>query len=123
MIAQPPRRADHDVSARGKLALFATRIHAADAGNDARTRILIEPREFAMHLQGEFPRWRDDQCKRCGSPLESLGTAQKILGNCQPIRDGFARAGLRRNKKVAVGSGVRQHGCLDRSRLVVVALR
>src|SRR5258707_1057656 len=36
MIAQPPRRADHDVRAGGEFALLAARIHAADAGNHAR---------------------------------------------------------------------------------------
>jgi hypothetical protein len=90
VIAQPPRRADHDVSARGKLALFAARIHAADAGNHARIGMLIEPGEFALDLQGEFARWRDDQGKRCGGSLEPLGTPQKILCNRQPIGDGFA---------------------------------
>jgi hypothetical protein len=30
---------------------------------------------------------------------------------------------LRRNKKVAVDSGVRQHGSLDRGRRIVIALR
>ena len=61
VIAQPSRRADHNVSALGKLALFAARIHAADAGDDAPIRILIKPCKFAMDLQGEFARWRDDQ--------------------------------------------------------------
>ena len=43
---------------------------------------------------------------------------------CLPgVRDGFARAGLRRNKQVAVGSCVREHGGLDRRRRIVVALR
>ena len=51
MIAQPPRRADHDVGARGELALLAARIHAADAGDHARIGIVIEPGEFAMDLQ------------------------------------------------------------------------
>ena len=90
MIAQPPRRAEHDVSAGGKLALFAARIHATDAGNHARIGILIEPGEFALHLQGKLPRWRDDQGKRCGGPFEPLGTPNKILRNRQPIGDGFA---------------------------------
>ena len=51
MIAQPPRRADHDVRAGGQFALLAARIHAADAGNHARIGVLIEPGEFAMDLQ------------------------------------------------------------------------
>ena len=43
MIAEPAGRTDHDMRARGQLALLAARIHAADAGNHARIRILIEP--------------------------------------------------------------------------------
>ncbi len=111
------------MGACGKLALFAARIHAADAGNDARIGILIEPRQFALHLQGKFPRWRDDQGEGCCSPLEPLGTIKKLFCDGQPIGDGFARAGLRRNQQVAVGSGVRRHGGLDRRRRIVVALR
>ena len=61
MIAEPPRRADHDMRARGQLALLAARVHAADAGNDARIGMLIEPGEFAMDLKREFARRRDDQ--------------------------------------------------------------
>ena len=37
MIAQPARRADDDMRARGQLALLAARVHAADAGDDARS--------------------------------------------------------------------------------------
>src|SRR5262245_10183636 len=94
VIAQSAGRPDCDVSARGKLALCPARVHAADAGDDAPIRILIKPCEFAMDLQGEFARWRDDQGKRCGSPLKQLDAAQKILCNCQPVSDGLARAGL-----------------------------
>ena len=90
MIAQPARRSDHDVGAFRKLALFAARIHAADAGNDAPIGIAIEPGEFAMNLQGKFPRWRDDQGKRSGSPLKPLGAAKQILCDGQPVGDGFA---------------------------------
>ena len=78
MIAQPSRRADHDVRARGQLALLAARIHAADAGNDARIGILIEPGEFAMDLKRQFARRRDDQGQRCCGPLEPLGTVEQI---------------------------------------------
>ena len=110
------------MSARGKLALLAAGIHAADAGDDAPIRILIKPCEFAMDLQGEFARWRDDQGKRCGSPLEPLGPAQKIPCNRQPVGDGLARAGLSRNEKVAFDGFVRKHGDLNRGRPVVAAL-
>jgi hypothetical protein len=122
VIAQSAGRPDYDVSARGKLALFAARIHAADAGDDAPTRILIKPCEFSMDLQCEFACWRDDQGKRCGSSLKPLHPAQKILCNCQPVSDGLARAGLGRNQKVAVDSFVRKHGDLNRRRPIVAAL-
>ena len=114
VIAQSAGRPDYDVSACGKLALFAARIHAADAGDDAPIRILIKPCEFA--------RWRDDQGKRCGSPLEPLGPAQKIPCNRQPVGDGLARTGLGRNEKVAFDGFVRKHGDLNRGRPIVAAL-
>ena len=123
MIAQPARRADHDMSARGELALLAARVHAADAGNHARIGILIKPCEFALHLQRKFARRRDDQRQRCGGPREPLGAAEKIPGNGQAVSDGFAGAGLRRNQQVAVKRRRRKHGGLNGRELIVVALR
>src|ERR1700730_10978439 len=96
---------------------------AADAGTHARIRILIEPCEFAMDLQGKLARWCDDQGKRCCGPLEPLGIAKKIFCNGQTIGDGFAGAGLRRNQEVAAGGIVREHRGLDRSRPIIVAFR
>src|SRR5215475_5928809 len=122
VIAQSTGRSDYDVSARCKLALFAARIHAADAGNDAPIRMLIKPCEFAMDLQGEFARWRDDQGKRRGSPLKPVDLAQKILCNCQPVSDGLARAGFGRNEKVTVDSFVCKHGDLNRSGPIVATI-
>ena len=84
MVAQPSGRADHDVGARGELALLAARIHAADAGNHARIGILVEPGEFAMHLHRQFARRRDDQRQGRGGPPEPLGTAQQIFASASP---------------------------------------
>jgi hypothetical protein len=86
------------VGARSKLALLATRIHAADAGDDPRVSIVVKPCEFALDLQGEFARRRDDQGKRRGSALEPLGLAEKIPRDCESVGDGLARAGLGRNE-------------------------
>src|SRR3977135_2084674 len=46
VIAQPPGRSDHDMSADAQLALFAARVHATDAGHNARAGVLIEPRQL-----------------------------------------------------------------------------
>jgi hypothetical protein len=65
--------------ASGKLALFAARIQAADTGDDAPIRILIQPCELAMDPQGELTGVRDDQGKRCGIPLEALQAAEQMF--------------------------------------------
>ncbi len=123
MIAQPAGRADHDVGARGEFALFAARIHAADAGNHARIGILIEPGEFAMDLKREFARRRDDQRKRCSGPLEPLRVAEQVFCDRKAVGDGLAGAGLRRNQQVAAGGIVREHRGLHRRQPIIVAFR
>ncbi len=75
-----------------------------------------------MDLQREFARRRDDQGQRRGGRREPLGLAEQILGHGQPIGDGFARAGLGRDEKVAVDGVVGKDGDLNRGRLVVAAL-
>ena len=101
MIAEPPRRADHDMRARGQFALLAARVHAADAGNHARIGMLIEPGEFAMDLKREFAGRRDDQRQRSRGPLEALGAIQQVVRDRQTIGDRLARTGLRRDQQVA----------------------
>ena len=50
MVAEASRRADNNMRAIGQFALLAARVHAADAGDDARAGILIEQGQFALHL-------------------------------------------------------------------------
>ncbi len=123
VIAQPSGRSDHDVGARGKLSLLLARIHAADTGDHARAGMLIEPRQFAMHLQGEFTGRRDNQRKRRGARLETVGVAQKIGRDRQPIGHGLAGPGLRRDQQVLAGGLVGEHRGLHRGGFMVVALR
>ena len=78
MIAQPARRADHDMRARGELALLAPRVHAADAGHDARIGILIQPGQLAVHLQRQLAGRRDDQRQGRRGALEPLGAIEQI---------------------------------------------
>lgn len=86
------------------------------------TRMLIKPCEFAMDLQGELARWRDDQGQRRRSALKPLVPAQKIACNCQPVSDGLARPGLGRNEEIPIDSLFRKHGKLNRGRPIVAAL-
>ena len=123
MIAQPARRADHDVRAGGQFALLTARVHAADAGNHARVRMLIEPGEFAMDLQRQFARRRDDQRQRGGGALEPLGAIQQVVRNRQTVGDSLARTGLRRNQQIAARGVIRKHRCLDLCQPIEVAFR
>ena len=86
MIAQPARRADHDMGAARQFAALAARIHAADAGDDARAGIVIEPAQFALHLQRQFARGRDDQRQRLAGRAHGLGAVQQGLGHRQADR-------------------------------------
>ncbi len=94
MIAQPPGRADDDVRPRLQFALLAARIHAADAGDDPRAGMLIQPGQLALDLQRQLARRRNDQRQRRRGPLEPLGVAQQVRRHREPIGHGLARAGL-----------------------------
>ena len=123
VVAEPAGRADHDVGARGELALLAARVDAADAGNHAGIRMMIEPAEFAMDLQRQFARRRDDQRQGCGGPLEALGVIKQIVRQRQAIGDRLARTGLRRNQQVAAGGIVGQYRGLHLRQPIEVAFR
>ena len=123
MIAEPAGRADHDVGAGGEFALLAARIHAADAGDDARIGMAVEPGQFAMDLQRELARRCHDQRQRCAGLLEPLGIAEQVLRDRQAIGDGLAGAGLRGNQQIAAVGGIRQHGGLHLRQPVEIALR
>src|SRR6266702_994261 len=58
----------------------------------------------------------------CACSFNSLRVIKQIFGHGQPVGEGLARAGLRRNQEVAVGGFVREHGELNGGRTVVVAL-
>jgi len=66
---------------------------------------------------------RDDQGKGGSSPIETCGAAKQILCDSKHKGDGFARAGMRRNQKVAADRRLRKNGGLDSGRLIVAAFR
>ncbi len=121
VIAQPPRRADHDMGAGCQFAALASRVHAADAGDDARAGIAIEPGQFALHLQCQFARGRDHQRQRQAGRAHRAGAFQQGVGNRQAIGDGLARSGLGGDQQIAAfGLGL-QHGGLHGGGVFIIA--
>ena len=123
MIAEPAGRADHDVGARGEFALLAARIHAADAGDDARIGMAVKPGEFAVNLQRKLAGRRHDQRQRCAGLFKPLGIAKQIFRDRQTISHRLAGAGLRGNQEIAAIGFVRQNSGLYLSQPIEVAFR
>ena len=123
MIAEPAGRADHDVGAGGEFALLAARIHAADAGDDARIGVAVEPGQFAVNLKREFARRCHDQRQRRACPFEPLGIAEQIFRDRQTISHRLARAGLGGDQQIAAVGVIGQHGGLHLRQPVKIALR
>ena len=76
VIAQPSRRADHDVRAALQDPAFFAHVHAADAGRDGRPRQFEQPFQLALDLQRQFPRRGDGQRQGCGRAVEPVGAVQ-----------------------------------------------
>ena len=123
VVAKAPRRADDDMRAGGQFAPLAPWLHAADAGNDARARILIEPGKFSLHLEREFARRRDDQRERLGGGTQVARLSEQIVGDRETIGDRLAGTRLRGDEKIAVRRIGLQHRRLHGRRRIVVALR
>ena len=113
MVAQTPRRADHDVAAALQRLAFGSRIHAAHTRGDLAARLAIEPGEFALDLQGQFARRRDDQGHRQVGCVETGVVAEQGRGERHAESGCLARAGLGRDQQVAPVGLFRDHGGLD----------
>ena len=121
MIAQPPRRAHDDMDAGLQGAALALRVHAADAGRDARAGVAIEPGQLAFDLQRQFARRRDDERERCAGRRQGRRVAEQRLRHRDAIGDGLARAGLGRNQKIPAPGLRGGDGGLNRRRLQIAA--
>ena len=75
-----------------------------------------------MNLQRQFACRRDDQREGRTCPRQSFGIAHHVVGDREPVGDGFARAGLRRHQKIAADGIGGEDGGLDRRRVMIVAL-
>ena len=122
MVAEPSGRADDDMGAGCQLALLAARVHAADAGDHAPTRMPVEPGELALNLHRKLAGRRHDQGERCGGGRELLGIAEQIPGHGEAISEGLAGASLGGHQEVAIGGLVREHGELNGGRGIIVPL-
>ena len=100
VIAQPARRADDDVHAVRRARALAARIHAADAGRDARAGLGVQPGQLAVDLQRELAGRRDDQRARRAAAVEALA----------PRRAAGARARGRTRRSCPSRSGRRPGG-------------
>ena len=114
VIAQPSRRADHDMRPALECHAFHLGIHAADAAHRLGARVLVEPVEFALHLHGEFAGRRDAEHFRRVGAKESVALAQQGRGCREAERHRLARPRLRGNQQVLVLERRVQHGVLHR---------
>jgi hypothetical protein len=87
-------------------------VHAADAGDDARLSLRVKPFEFALDLQRQFARRRDDEGGGRELRFERVGLAQKLGREGETEGDGLAGAGLRGDDEIAPGGLIGQHGGL-----------
>ena len=121
MVAQAAGRADDDMRALVEQRGFATRIHAADAGDDLGVGVFVQPRQFALHLQRQFARRRDDQRQGLAGAGEGFVGSQQRRGDGEPIGYRLARAGLGGDQQVAPCGGLFEHRVLDGCRIGVIA--
>jgi len=122
VVAQPPRRADHDMRAPLQRAPLGAHVHAADAGGHHRACFAVEPFELALNLKGKFARRRHGKRKRRSGSLEAIIVAKQVGSHRQTEGNRLARSGLRRDQRVAPGKFRRDHGGLDRGQCVEAAL-
>ncbi len=103
VVAQAARGADDDVGAEAELARLGTRVHAADAGDDAGAGILVQPLELTLDLHRQLARRRDDEGERGGRRRQALLGAEQHRGNAEAEGHRLAGAGLSRDEEIAPG--------------------
>ena len=123
MVAQASGRTDDDMRTICEFAHFLARVHAADAGDDARASLPIEPAQFAMHLQGQFAGRCHDQRQRRAAAWQSFRIAEQFAGNRKAIGDGLAGTGLGGHQEIAPGGLICQNGGLNGGRIGVILFR
>ena len=95
VVAQAPRRSHDDVRAIGQRAALLAHVHAANAGDSFGSGWLIEPFEFAPHLQCQFACRRHGQCQGIGASWNALTARQQFRRHGETESHGLAGTGLR----------------------------
>ena len=121
MVAQATGGADDDMAAAVQRLTFDLGVHAADAGDDARAGLGIEPLQFVGDLQCQFAGGSNDQGHRRAELREFLGLAEQGRRKRQTEGDGLAGSGLGGNEQIAALFCL-QHGGLHRRGLGIAAL-
>ena len=103
-----------------KCAALLHRVHAADAGDDARAGAGVEPVQFLADLDGEFAGRGDHKAERRAGPRRAVAFEQ-LAGDRQAEGYGLARAGLGGNDEVAAVGLFVDDRRLDRGQRVVAA--
>ncbi len=98
MVAQAAGRAHHDMDAVFQHAALAARVHAADAGDDARAGVLIEPAQFALHLERQFAGRGNDEALRRAGRAEEFRFPEQRLGHGEAEGHRLAGTGLGGNQ-------------------------
>ena len=87
----------------------------------ARLRFRIEPFKFALHLQGEFARRRDDERGRRKLRRQNVRLAKQLRREGETESDCLAGARLRRNQQVAAIGVGGENGGLHGGRFGIAA--
>ena len=99
VVAQTPGRANDDMDARLQGAALALRVHAADAGANARAGVAIEPGQLAFDLQRQLPRRRNDEGERRAGRRQSGSVAEQRLGHRDGVRSSLGASALLRRER------------------------
>ncbi|EGG76432.1 hypothetical protein SXCC_02896 [Gluconacetobacter sp. SXCC-1] len=122
MVAQPSRRADHDMRAKLQRPGFTPGVHAANARDDAPAGRCVQPRQLTGYLHGQFTRRRDDHGQRRTRRAKMLGPAKQGVGHGKAEGNGLAGTRLGGDKQVTPFGGDIQDSFLDGGRVIVPTL-
>jgi hypothetical protein len=114
VIDQAPGRGDDDINALPKRTYLCTHRHAAKyrQGPDVDGRTVT--RERIVNLDGEFPRWHQDQPTWPAGPCGAAIANEQALDHRQTEGGRLARPGLSPGHQIASGDDNRNALRLDR---------